>query len=86
MHIVSVPAKWVQKDGLQKGGNPYFMSTCISLQISGSLAGTTLFFHFKNTYLTVPRGHVTFQYSMFSLERPAEYPVNGVTTSPSVHD
>ena len=44
------------------------------------------FFHFKNTYLTVPGGHVTFQYSMFSLEGPAEYPVNGVTTSPSVHD
>ena len=29
---------------------------------------------------------MTFQYSMFSLERPAEYPVNGVATSPSVHD
>ena len=29
---------------------------------------------------------MTFQYSMFSLEGPAEYPVNGVTTSPSVHD
>ena len=31
---------------------------------------------------------MTFQYSMFSLEGPAEYPVNGVTTSPTsaVHD
>ena len=40
------------------------------------------------TYLSLSGGHVTLQDAMFSLKRPAEYPVDGIAASPApaIHD